>query len=445
MFKLEILNSNHLFETQRWDMEATVKLIFEGKTYELPIVTGSEGEKAIDISNLRQMTGLITLDPGYANTGSCTSSITFMNGEKGILRYRGIPVEQLAEHSSFIETVYLLINGVLPTKQELNNMSVLFNDQSLVHEDMQIFYQNFPRASHPMGILSSMVNALRSFYPELHNIEEEMNITVTRLLSKVRTMAAMSYKISRGHKVVYPRPDLKYCANFLNMMFDTPVKPYPIDEDLVRALDVFWILHADHEQNCSTSAVRLVGSGRVNLYAAISAGIAALWGPLHGGANQAVIEMLTDIQNDGGNYRRAVERAKDKKDPFRLMGFGHRVYKAYDPRARIMKKMCDKVLSKLKINDPLLDIAKELEAAALKDDYFTEHNLYPNIDFYSGIVLRAMGIPTKMFTVMFAIGRLPGWIAQWKESLDDPKWKLGRPRQIYIGPTQTDYIPIDQR
>ena len=426
-------------------MEDTVKLIFEGKTYELPIVTGSEGEKAIDISNLRQMTGLITLDPGYANTGSCTSSITFMNGEKGILRYRGIPVEQLAEHSSFIETVYLLINGVLPTKQELNNMSVLFNDQSLVHEDMQIFYQNFPRASHPMGILSSMVNALRSFYPELHNIEEEINITVTRLLSKVRTMAAMSYKISRGHKVVYPRPDLKYCANFLNMMFDTPVKPYPIDEDLVRALDVFWILHADHEQNCSTSAVRLVGSGRVNLYAAISAGIAALWGPLHGGANQAVIEMLSDIQNDGGNYRRAVERAKDKNDPFRLMGFGHRVYKAYDPRARIMKKMCDKVLSKLKINDPLLDIAKELEAAALKDDYFIEQNLYPNIDFYSGIVLRAMGIPTNMFTVMFAIGRLPGWIAQWKESLDDPKWKLGRPRQIYIGPTQTDYIPIDQR
>jgi len=426
-------------------MEDKVKLIFEGKTYELPIVTGSEGEKAIDISTLRQMTGLITLDPGYANTGSCTSSITFMDGEKGILRYRGIPVEQLAEHSSFLETVYLLINGRLPTEAELNQISVLFNDQSLVHEDMQIFYQNFPRASHPMGILSSMVNALRSFYPELQNIEEEINITVTRLLSKVRTMAAMSYKISRGHKVVYPRPDLKYCANFLNMMFDTPVKPYPIDEDLVKALDVFWILHADHEQNCSTSAVRLVGSGRVNLYAAISAGIAALWGPLHGGANQAVIEMLTDIQKDGGDYRRAVERAKDKKDPFRLMGFGHRVYKAYDPRARIMKKMCDKVLSKLKIHDPLLDIAKELEEAALKDDYFIEHNLYPNIDFYSGIVLRAMGIPTNMFTVMFAIGRLPGWIAQWKESLDDPKWKLGRPRQIYIGPKKTDYIPIDKR
>jgi len=426
-------------------MEDTVKLIFKDKTYELPIVTGSEGEKGIDISTLRQMTGLITLDPGYANTGSCTSSITFMDGEKGILRYRGIPVEQLAEHSSFLETVYLLINGRLPTKTELNQMSVLFNDQSLVHEDMQIFYQNFPRASHPMGILSSMVNALRSFYPELQNIEEEINITVTRLLSKVRTMAAMSYKISRGHKVVYPRPDLKYCANFLNMMFDTPVRPYHIDEDLVKALDVFWILHADHEQNCSTSAVRLVGSGRVNLYAAISAGIAALWGPLHGGANQAVIEMLLEIQKDGGNYRRAVERAKDKKDPFRLMGFGHRVYKAYDPRARIMKKMCDKVLSKLKITDPLLDIAKELEEVALKDDYFIEYNLYPNIDFYSGIVLRAMGIPTNMFTVMFAIGRLPGWIAQWKESLDDPKWKLGRPRQIYIGPKKTDYIPIDKR
>ena len=445
MIKLGILNGNHSFEAQRWNMEDKVKLVFEGNTYELPIVTGSEGEKAIDISKLRQMTGLITLDPGYANTGSCASSITFMDGEKGILRYRGIPVEQLAEHSSFIETVYLLINGVLPSKQELNNMSVLFNDQSLVHEDMQIFYQNFPRASHPMGILSSMVNALRYFYPELHNIEEELNITVTRLLSKVRTMAAMSYKISRGHKVVYPRPDLKYCANFLNMMFDTPVKPYPIDEDLVRALDVFWILHADHEQNCSTSAVRLVGSGRVNLYAAISAGIAALWGPLHGGANQAVIEMLTEIQNDGGNYRRAIKRAKDKNDPFRLMGFGHRVYKAYDPRAKIMKKMCDKVLVKLNLEDSLLDIAKELEAAALKDDYFIEHNLYPNIDFYSGIVLRAMGIPTNMFTVMFAIGRLPGWIAQWKESLDDPKWKLGRPRQIYIGPTQKDYIPIDQR
>ena len=422
-----------------------VKIVYEGKTYEFPIIVGTEGEKGIDISKLRQMTGLITLDPGYANTGSCTSSITFMDGEKGILRYRGIPVEQLAEHSSFIETAYLLINRRLPTREELNNVSDLFNDNSLVHEDMQIFYQNFPRGSHPMGILSSMVNALRSFYPELQTIEEEMNITVTRLLSKVRTLAAMSYKISRGHKVVYPRPDLKYCANFLNMMFDTPVKPYQIDDSLEKALNVFWILHADHEQNCSTSTVRLVGSGRVNLYAAISAGIAALWGPLHGGANQAVIEMLTDIQKDGGNYMRAVERAKDKNDPFRLMGFGHRVYKTYDPRARIMKKMCDKILDRLSIDDPLLDLAKELEEVALKDDYFIEYNLYPNVDFYSGIVLRAMGIPTNMFTVMFAIGRLPGWIAQWKEGADDPKWKLGRPRQIYSGQKERQYIPMDQR
>ena len=426
-------------------MTEHVKIVLDGDTYELPVVVGTEGEKAIDIEQLRQMTGLITLDPGYANTGSCKSAITFMDGEKGILRYRGIPVEELAKHSSFIETSYLLINGVLPTKEELNRVSVLFNDHSLVHEDMQIFYQNFPRGSHPMGILSSMVNALRSFYPELQTIEEEINITVTRLLSKVRTMAAMSYKISRGHKVVYPRPDLSYCANFLNMMFDTPVRPYAIDEDLVKALNTFWILHADHEQNCSTSAVRLVGSGRVNLYAAISAGIAALWGPLHGGANQAVIEMLSEIQKDGGNYRRAIERAKDKKDPFRLMGFGHRVYKAYDPRAKIIKKMCDQVLLKLKIADPLLDLAKELEEAALKDDYFIEYNLYPNVDFYSGIVLRAIGIPTNMFTVMFAIGRLPGWIAQWKESIDDSDWKLSRPRQIYIGSGKKRYIPIDER
>jgi len=426
-------------------MTEHVKIVLDWDTYELPVVVGTEGEKDIDIAQLRQMTGLITLDPGYANTGSCKSAITFMDGEKGILRYRGIPVEELAKHSSFIETSYLLINGVLPTKEELNRVSVLFNDHSLVHEDMQIFYQNFPRGSHPMGILSSMVNALRSFYPELQTIEEEINITVTRLLSKVRTMAAMSYKISRGHKVVYPRPDLSYCANFLNMMFDTPVRPYAIDEDLVKALNTFWILHADHEQNCSTSAVRLVGSGRVNLYAAISAGIAALWGPLHGGANQAVIEMLSEIQKEGGNYQRAIEKAKDKKDPFRLMGFGHRVYKAYDPRAKIIKKMCDQVLLKLKIDDPLLDLAKELEEAALKDDYFIEYNLYPNVDFYSGIVLRAIGIPTNMFTVMFAIGRLPGWIAQWKESIDDSDWKLSRPRQIYIGSDKKRYIPIDQR
>jgi len=425
-------------------MTEFVKMIYGDKEFQLPLVVGTEGEKAIDISKLRQETGLITLDTGYANTGSCTSAITFMDGEAGILRYRGIPVEQLAEHSSFKETAYLLINGRLPRQQELTDFSVLLNDHSLVHEDMRAFYENYPRSSHPMGILSSMANAVKSFYPELQNLEEEINMTVTRLLSKIRTMAAMSYKISRGHKVVYPRPDLAYCANFLNMMFDSPVRPYEIDEDVVKALNVFWILHADHEQNCSTSAVRMVGSARVNLYAAISAGISALWGPLHGGANQAVIEMLSDIAANK-NMQRAVERAKDKDDPFRLMGFGHRVYKTFDPRMKVMKKMCDTLLDKLKISDPLLDVAIELEQIALKDDYFIDHNLYPNVDFYSGIVMRAIGIPTNMFTVMFAIGRLPGWIAQWKESQDDPNWKLCRPRQIYTGPVEIDYIPIDRR
>jgi citrate synthase len=425
-------------------MSEYVKLIYGDKEYRLPLVVGTEGEKAIDISRLRQETGLITLDTGYANTGSCTSSITFMDGEKGILRYRGIPVEQLAEHSSFMETSYLLVSGRLPTRQELTEFSVLLNDHSLVHEDMRAFYENFPRSSHPMGILSSMANAVKSFYPELQNLEEEINMTVTRLLSKIRTMAAMSYKISRGHKVVYPRPDLTYGANFMNMMFDSPVRPFEIDDDVVKALNVFWILHADHEQNCSTSAVRMVGSAKVNLYAAISAGIAALWGPLHGGANQAVIGMLSDIAANK-NMDRAIERAKDKNDSFRLMGFGHRVYKTFDPRMKIMKKMCDNLLEKLNISDPLLDVAVELEQIALKDDYFVEHNLYPNVDFYSGIVMRAIGIPTNMFTVMFAIGRLPGWIAQWKESQDDPNWKLCRPRQIYTGPTETTYVPIDKR
>ncbi len=421
------------------------KLEYEGKVYELPVITGSEGEKGIDITTLRQKSGLITLDPGYANTGSCVSDITFMDGEKGILRYRGIPVEQLAKQSSFIETAYLLINGKLPTKVELDETSDLFNKHSMIHEDMQIFYQNFPKGAHPMGILSSMVNALRSFYPELLTEEEESKITVTRLMSKVRTMAAMAYRISKGHKVVYPRPDLSYCANFLNMMFDSPVEPYTVDEDIVDALDAFWILHADHEQNCSTSAVRLVGSGRVNLYAAISAGIAALWGHLHGGANQAVIDMLTEIHKGGTTAQEMVLKAKDREDPFKLMGFGHRVYKSYDPRAKIMKEMCDKILAKLNIDDPLLSLAKELEEVALNDEYFVKRNLYPNVDFYSGIVLRAIGIPTNMFTVMFAIGRLPGWIAQWKEGADDPKWKISRPRQIYIGSTESDYVPIEDR
>ena len=428
-------------------MEKIAKLIIDGKTYELQIIEGSEGERAIDISSLRKETGLITLDPGYANTGCCKSSITFMDGEKGILRHRGIPIEQLAEHSSFIETAYLLINGELPSGKELNHFSVMLNDHSLVHEDMRSFFENFPRRAHPMGILSSMVNGLRAFYPEFsaRTEDEEINITFARLLSKIRTLAAMSYKFSLGHKVVYPSHRLSYCANFLNMMFDSPVQPYIIDEYLVQALNVFWILHADHEQNCSTAAVRLVGSARVNLYAAISAGIAALWGPLHGGANQAVVEMLQQISDNGGDSAPYIARAKDKNDPFRLMGFGHRVYKTFDPRVRIMEEMCAGVLKKLKRKDPLLDIAKRLEEAALKDSYFIDHNLYPNLDFYSGIFLRAIGIPLNMFTVMFAIGRLPGWISQWKESIDDPQWKLQRPRQIYTGPKKRDYIAITER
>ncbi len=422
-------------------------IILDGKEYELPVIEGSEGEKAVDISTLRQKTGYITMDPGFANTGSCESAITFMEGEKGVLRYRGIPVEELAEKSTFVETAYLLLNRRLPTTDELNEFSLLLTDQSLVHEDMQMFFQNFPRRAHPMGILSSMVTALRSFYPELDHLSEQENVNriLTRLLSKVRTMAAMSHNMSRGHKVVYPRPDLSYCANFLNMMFNTPVKPYKIDPIITRTLNVFWILHADHEQNCSTSAVRLVGSARVNLYAAISAGIAALWGPLHGGANQAVIAMLEEIHEQGGDYRPFIKRAKDKNDPFRLMGFGHRVYKTYDPRARIMKSVCDKVLGNITSSDPLLDIARELEEVAVKDPYFVDHNLYPNVDFYAGIVLRAMGIPTNMFTVMFAIGRLPGWIAQWLESKNDPHWKLHRPRQIYTGPLTTHYTPMEER
>jgi len=426
-------------------MDEYVEITIEGKKYKLPVIEGSEGERAFDITKLRQMTGYVTYDPGFGNTGSCTSCITFMDGEKGILRYRGIPIEQLAEHSTFVETAYLLINGSLPTREELTNVSVALNDLSLVHEDMQIFYQNFPRRAHPMGILSGMVNALRSFYPHLYIENQEIKSTFLSLLSKVRTMAAMSYKMSRGHKVIYPRHDLSYCANFLNMMFDSPVNPYKINKDTVKALNVFWILHADHEQNCSTTAVRVVGSGKVNIYASISAGISALWGKLHGGANQAVIEMLTQIAESGVTIEEVIKKAKDKDDPFRLMGFGHRVYKTYDPRAKIMKKMCDKILKNHNINDPLLDIAKRLEEVTLTDNYFIDRNLYPNVDFYSGIVLRAMGIPTNMFTVMFAIGRLPGWISQWKESVDDPDWKISRPRQIYTGETKKDYVPIKQR
>ena len=421
------------------------KLVINGKEHILPVIEGSEGEKAIDIRGLRQETGYITFDPGFGNTGTCRSSITFMNGEKGILRYRGIPIEQLAEHSTFVETAFLLITGELPTREELTRTSVYLNDFSPLHENMKAFYQNYPPKAHPMGILSAMVNAMRSFYPELVDLDEEMNTTYLRLISKIRTMAAMAYRISLGERVVYPRPDLCYCANFLNMMFDSVVVPYKIDSDLVRALNVFWILHADHEQNCSTTAVRVVGSGKVNIYSTISAGISALWGPLHGGANQAVVNMLEKIRSDGFTINECLLKAKDKNDPFRLYGFGHRVYKTYDPRAKVMKKICDIVLAKMKRKDPLVEIAQRLEDAALNDSYFKEKNLYPNVDFYSGILLRAMGIPTNMFTVMFAIGRLPGWIAQWKEDVADPEMRISRPRQIYSGNLKRDYIPIDNR
>ncbi|MBW2624288.1 MAG: citrate (Si)-synthase, partial [Deltaproteobacteria bacterium] len=355
-------------------MDETAKLIIDGKTFELPIIQGTEGERALDIRQLRQQTGLVTMDPGFGNTASCQSEITFVDGVNGILQYRGIPVEQLAEHSTFVETAYLLINGELPTQKELNRFSVLLNDQSLVHEDMRAFFENFPRSAHPMGILSSMVNALRAFYPELpeRSEQEEINMSFTRLISKVRTMAAMSYKIFVGHRLVYPRYDLTYAANFLNMMFDSPVTPYIVDEDIVKALNIFWILHADHEQNCSTATVRLVGSAQVNIYTAISAGIAALWGPLHGGANQAVIEMLKEIHANGGDVKPFVARAKDRNDPYRLMGFGHRVYKTYDPRARIMERIVRQVLDKLTWHDPLLDIAKKLEEVALEDSYFID-------------------------------------------------------------------------
>jgi len=428
-------------------MGRTAKLIIDGNTYELPIIEVNEGNEAIDISGLRKMTGMVTFDPGFGNTGSCASSISYMDGEKGVLWYRGIPIEELAEHSSFVETAYLLINGELPTREELNAFSLVLNDHSLVHEDMQHFFERYPKGAHPMGILSSMVNALRAFYPELPERSEKDEITKTfaRLLSKMRTLAAMSYRISMGLPVVYPRYELNYCANFLNMMFDSPVRPYVLEEDMVHVLNLFWILHADHEQNCSTSAVRLVGSARVNLYAAISAGISALWGPLHGGANQAVVEMLQEIHDSGGNPEPFIKRAKDKDDPFLLMGFGHSVYKNYDPRGRIMKDVAHKVLDRIRQNDPLLDIARQLEEVALKDKYFSDNRLFPNVDFYSGIVLRALGIPLDMFTVMFAIGRLPGWISQWEESRENLNSRLHRPRQVYIGHTERKYIPLEQR
>jgi citrate synthase len=426
-------------------MSENAKIILDGKEYSLPVIVGSEGEKAIDISSLRTKTGYITLDNGYVNTGATTSAITFLDGEAGILRYRGIPIEQLAENSTFVETSYLLIYGELPTREQLDNFSRLLTKHSMIHEDMKHFFDGYPVTAHPMAILSSMVCSLSSFYPESLNAFENMDMTATRLLAKLRTIAAFSYKKSVGQPIMYPLNHLSYCANFLRMMFAVPAEEYEIDEDMVRALNILLILHADHEQNCSTSTVRMVGSSHANLFACISSGILALWGPLHGGANQKVLEMLEEINKNNIKCKDYVAMVKDNKANTRLMGFGHRVYKSYDPRAKILKQMTDVILKKRGVDDPLLDLAKELEAAALSDPYFIERNLYPNVDFYSGILYKAMGIPTNMFTVMFAIGRLPGWIAQWKEMMEDPHTKIGRPRQIYTGHTERAYVPIDKR
>ncbi|RDV16906.1 citrate synthase [Pontibacter diazotrophicus] len=428
-------------------MSEIAEIIVDGKSYQLPIVVGTEDEKAIDISSLRSETSHITLDPGYKNTGATTSAITFLDGEKGILRYRGYPIEQLAEKSSFIEVSYLLIYGSLPTAEQLDNFSDRIRRHTLVNEDMRKILDGFPATAHPMGILSALISSLTAFYPESlksPQSEEEMDLSVIRLMAKLPTIAAWSYKNSIGHPVVYPKNKLDYGSNFLNMMFAYPTENYEVDPVVVDALNKLLILHADHEQNCSTSTVRLVGSAHASLYSSVSAGISALWGPLHGGANQAVIEMLEAIKADGGDSKKFIEKAKDKNDPFRLMGFGHRVYKNFDPRAKIIKKSADDVLSALGVKDPILDIAKELEEAALNDSYFVERKLYPNVDFYSGIIYRALGIPTNMFTVMFALGRLPGWIAQWKEMREN-KEPIGRPRQVYVGETERDYVAVEKR
>jgi citrate synthase len=414
---------------------------------EAPIVIGTEGERAFDIGQLRAKTGFVTIDPAFMNTASTKSAITFIDGDKGILRYRGIPIEQLAEKSTFVETAYLLIYGELPTEPQLKAWSGKLTRHSLLHEDMKHFFQGFSPSAHPMAILGAMVAALSSYYPDALDADnvEHRDITIARLVSKARTIAAFAYKKSIGQPFVYPKNSLSYCANFLNMMFSVPAEDYEIDPELVRVMNLLLILHADHEQNCSTSTVRVVGSSKANLFASISAGICALWGPLHGGANQEVLEMLTAIHADGGDVKKYVAMAKDKNSGFKLMGFGHRVYKNFDPRAKIIKAAADKVLSKLGKPDPLLDVAKALEEAALKDSYFVERKLYPNVDFYSGLIYRAMGFPTNMFTVLFALGRLPGWIAHWKEMIEDTSTKIARPRQIYTGPPVRDYVGVEKR
>jgi citrate synthase len=417
------------------------KLILEGKEYDLPVVVGSENEVGIDISALRGKTGAITLDSGYGNTGSCKSAVTFIDGEKGILRYRGYPIEELAEKASFIEVCYLLIYGELPDKSELDAFVDKLTRHTLIHEDMKKFFEGFPPSAHPMAILSAMVASLSAYYPD--NTDVDLNIA--RLIAKASTIAAFSYKKSVGQPFIYPRNDLSYTENFLHMMFAVPAENYKVPPVLNRALNLLLILHADHEQNCSTSTVRMVGSSQANLFASMSSGICALWGPLHGGANQQVIDMLRMIQADGGDFKKYMAMAKDKDSGFKLMGFGHRVYKNFDPRAKILKASADEVLSELGLSDPMLGLAKNLEDIALSDEYFIERKLYPNVDFYSGIIYRAMGIPTNMFTVMFALGRLPGWIAQWKEMAEDPKGRINRPRQIYVGATERPWKPIEKR
>jgi citrate synthase len=419
-------------------------LLLDGKDYALPVVMGTEDEVGIDISALRAQTGAITLDSGYGNTGSCRSAVTFIDGEKGILRYRGYPIEEVAENASFVEVCYLLIYGHLPTARELSQFEQALTRHSLIHEDMKKFFEGFPPSAHPMAILSAMVASLSAYYPHTDSVED-CDLNIVRLLSKAKTIAAFAYKKSIGQPFVYPRNDLSYTENFLHMMFAVPAEPYPVPKVLNRALNLLLILHADHEQNCSTSTVRMVGSSQANLFASISAGICALWGPLHGGANQKVIEMLEMIRADGGNYQKYVDLAKDKDSGFKLMGFGHRVYKNFDPRAKILKASADEVLADMGIDDPLLGIAKNLETIALRDPFFVERKLYPNVDFYSGILYRAMGIPTEMFTVMFALGRLPGWIAQWKEMTEDPKARISRPRQIYVGEARRAWVPVAER
>lgn len=427
-------------------MTRTATLTFGDQTIELPVIEGSEGELAVDISQLRAKTGLITLDPGFGNTGACRSGITFIDGDKGILRYRGIPIEQLAEHSTFIETAWLLIYGRLPKQDELERYSERLKAHAPLHEAFKHHFEGFPVNAPPMATLSAMINTLSCFHPESKDPDEdEFYEESVRLISKVRTIAAYSYRRSLGLPFIYAHPTLRYVANFLHMMFSMPYAEHVASEEVTRALNLILMLHADHEQNCSTSTVRVVGSSRANLFASCAAGVSALWGPLHGGANVAVLEMLEEIHRGGMTAEQALERSKDKESGFRLMGFGHRVYKNFDPRALILKRSADEVLGRLGVRDPLLDVARRLEEQALKDPYFVDRKLYPNVDFYSGILMRAMGIPTNMFTVIFAIGRMPGWIAHWKEQYDERAGRIARPRQIYTGPRETDYVPIDQR